>query len=145
MFCEKINKINIFNKIAQNKIMKSKKIKNIILGIVSGVFIGFINGFFGGGGGMIVVPLLTFIFALPDKQAHATAILIILPMSIASSIVYITQNTINLTQLLEISAGFVVGGIIGALLLNKLNNKILRTAFSVLMVGAGVYTLIKSV
>ena len=111
--------------------------KKVLIGIIGGLFVGFLSGFFGGGGGMIVVPLLTFALGLSEKESHATAILTILPISIASSIVYIASGNINFLQLLYASIGFVAGGIIGAVLLKKLNNKILRIIFALIMIIAG--------
>lgn len=110
----------------------------ILIAIVGGIFIGFLNGFFGGGGGMIVVPLLVFLLKLTEKEAHATAIFIILPMCVASSIIYMLQQNVDYIQLMWSVIGFIVGGIIGALLLKKINNKILRIIFSAIMVLAGV-------
>lgn len=49
--------------LANNNCMK--KVKNLHI-ILFGTLIGIINGFFGGGGGMIVVPLLTKLFKLPQ-------------------------------------------------------------------------------
>ena len=116
---------------------QKNKTKDIIVGIVGGIFVGFLSGFFGGGGGMIVVPLLTFALGLQDKQAHATAIFTILPISIASSVVYIVKGNIDYLWLLYASIGFVVGGICGAFLLNKLSNKVLRIVFAIIMILAG--------
>lgn len=111
--------------------------KNIVIGSIGGIFVGFLSGLFGGGGGMIVVPLLVFALGLTEKSAHATAILTILPISIASSVVYIVSGTVNYLQLLYATIGFVVGGILGALLLKKLNNKVLRIIFAIIMIIAG--------
>ncbi|MBE5746187.1 MAG: sulfite exporter TauE/SafE family protein [Clostridiales bacterium] len=116
---------------------KSKKFK-IIISLLGGVFVGFLNGFFGGGGGMVVVPLLIFLLGLKEKQAHATAIFCILPLSITSSIIYITQANLNLNNLLFVSIGVIVGGIIGSLILKKINNKVLRVIFALIMIIAGV-------
>ena len=63
-----------------------KKVKKIYI-VLFGALIGVINGFFGGGGGMVVVPLLTKMFGLEQKKAQATALFIILPISLVSSIV----------------------------------------------------------
>ena len=118
---------------------KSKKMKlKIIYSIIGGILIGFINGFFGGGGGMIVVPLLIFLLGLEEKEAHATAIFIILPLSITSSIIYITKNSLDYINLLTCGLGVILGGVLGALLLNKMNNKALRIIFSVIMIIAGI-------
>ena len=87
---------------------------------------------------MVVVPLLIFLLNLPEKKAHASAIFVILPLCVVSSIVYIIKGSIDWLQLLYSTIGFVVGGVIGALLLKKLDNKVLRIIFAIIMVGAGV-------
>ena len=68
--------------------MVMQKNKNIFLSVILGLIIGFINGFFGGGGGMVVVPLLTKHYKLEQKEAQATAIAVMLPICIASAIIY---------------------------------------------------------
>ena len=50
--------------------------------------VGAVSGFFGGGGGMLCVPLLEY-SGLDVKRAHATALVVILPICIVSSVVYI--------------------------------------------------------
>ena len=131
--------IYIFIFFANSIIMDNLSNKRIIItGLIGGLVVGFLNGFFGGGGGMIVVPLLMFLLYLPEKQAHATAIFVILPLCIISSLVYILKGSMNWTQLGFSSIGFVVGGAVGALILKKINNKVLRIIFSVVMVAAGI-------
>lgn len=117
-----------------------KKIKKIEI-LVLGTIIGLINGFFGGGGGMIVVPLLTNKFGFSQKEAQATAIFVILPISIASSIIYITKNSIDFAVGWSVILGVVIGGVLGALLLKKLNNLIVKSIFTVLMLVGGLFML----
>ena len=106
-----------------------------------GALIGVINGFFGGGGGMVVVPLLTHLFGMEQKKAQATALFVILPISIASSIIYITRNSISFAVGWSVILGVVIGGGIGALLLKKLNNLIVKTIFTILMLVGGLFLL----
>ncbi len=116
--------------------LKSGKSKFFVC-LACGVVVGFVNGFFGGGGGMIVVPLLIFLLGLEEKKAHATAIFVILPLSITSSIIYITKGNFEFLNLLWVSVGVLVGGIIGSVLLKKINNKALRIIFAIVMIVAG--------
>lgn len=118
--------------------MKKLKKWNIML---FGGLIGLINGFFGGGGGMVVVPLLTEKFNMTQKQAQATAIFVILPISIASSIIYITKNSIDFKVGWSVILGVIIGGGLGAILLKKLNNLIVKTIFTALMLVGGVFLL----
>ena len=110
--------------------------------LIIGLFIGFINGFWGGGGGMICVPTLTMLLKMPDKKAHATTILIMLPLSIASFVVYMLKGTIEWQTAAFVSGGFVVGGIAGALILKKINNVFLRIIFSLVIIAGAIKMLI---
>ncbi len=119
--------------------MKHKRIcdKKTFFGLLCGLLIGGINGFFGGGGGMICVPFL-LLLGLSNKKAHATAILIMLPISIASGIVYYSHGFIDFWITLWVSVGSIVGSILGALILKKVSNKALSYIFPFVMIAAGV-------
>lgn len=119
------------------KINKSNAVKKVIT-VVFGLVVGFINGIFGGGGGMIVVPVLTLFLKKPVKVAHATAILIILPITLVSAIVYFFNGDVVLFRTLAVTIGTVVGGVLGALLMSKINSKTVGVIFSALMLIAGV-------
>ncbi len=123
----------------KNKTSSAKKEKNYQLyAIVAGSLAGFFNGLFGGGGGMIVVPMLIHLLNCPPKKAHATAILIILPLSIVSGLFYLAFGTLNVSVALPTGIGVILGGIAGALLLSKLSNRWVLIIFSVVMAIAGV-------
>ena len=118
--------------------MKKKDKKKFWITLGTGMLIGFINGFFGGGGGMVAVPLLEKSLKLDNKKSHATALAIILPLSIVSSIVYAIETTIDWKNLLFVTIGVVAGGVIGAFLLKKLNGKVVRIIFVIIMLSAGI-------
>ncbi len=117
-----------------NKVSK----KDIILSIIFGLVVGIINGFFGGGGGMIIIPLLILILKFSTKTAHATAIAIMLPITVVSLIVALVVNGIDIVQSIPIVLGVFVGGIIGSYLLNKLKAQWVTIIFSIIMLAAGV-------
>lgn len=106
--------------------------------IGGGLLIGCVNGFFGGGGGMLCVPLLEKVLGEETKKAHATAILIILPISIASAIAYIVGGYFSLGGTLASSGGVIAGGVAGALLLKKLPPFAVGVTFALLMIGVGI-------
>ena len=118
-----------------------KKIKKWQI-ILFGALIGIINGFFGGGGGMVVVPLLNKMFGLEQNKAQATALFVILPISLVSTIVYLCYNSINFASGWPVVLGIIGGGVIGSTLLNKLNNKIVRSIFVCFMLLGGLGMLI---
>ena len=67
--------------------MQAIQQKNIQRMVCGGV-VGAANSVFGGGGGMVAVPLLGRT-GLTEKQAHATAILLILAVSALSFFLYV--------------------------------------------------------
>ncbi len=99
-----------------------------------GLFAGIISGLFAAGGGMIVVPALIHIFKLEDAKARATSILAILPMVITSGIFYYKNNFVDWNIGIKCAAGGIVGGFIGAKLLKKLSQKVLRILFIIFLV-----------
>lgn len=101
------------------------------------VAVGWVSGFFGGGGGMLAVPLLQF-GGLDAKRAHATALLVILPICVISAAIYIKNGYYQTQAVLCACLGVVLGGIAGAALLNKLNATAIGMIFSLLMIAIGI-------
>lgn len=129
----------MFAHCAHNNVMElltSKRKNRPLLSAIFGVAVGAANGLFGGGGGMIAVPAMT-LTGVPSKKAHATAIAIILPLSLISGAVYLAKGAADPSVILPSCAGVVVGGIVGALLLKKINSRGLSLLFYALMIAAG--------
>lgn len=129
----------MFAHCAHNNVMElltSKRKNRPLLSAIFGVAVGAANGLFGGGGGMIAVPALT-LTGVPSKKAHATAIAIILPLSLISGAVYLSKGAAEPSVILPSCAGVFVGGIVGALLLKKINSRGLSLLFYALMIAAG--------
>lgn len=117
------------------------KKKRGILDVIWGGIIGFVNGFLGSGGGMLVVPVLKKLKKYSDKEAHATAIAVILPLSVVSAVVYSFNFNLDFVTIAVLSASVTVGGVIGSFCLKKFSNKVIRFIFAVLMLVAGVMLL----
>lgn len=101
------------------------------------LFIGAINGLFGAGGGMLAVPCLTYVWGLDEKSAHATAIAVILPLCLVSSVVYALKGNYEPSVILPTVIGVTIGGIVGALLLKKMSANAVSFLFYALMTFAG--------
>lgn len=107
------------------------------LAVFFGLVVGAVNGLFGAGGGMLVVPILSYLYGLSAKKSHATAIMIILPLCAVSAVVYALKGSYDYSIFPATIVGVVAGGIAGALLLKKANNVALRYVFYFLMLLAG--------
>lgn len=128
------------NEVTSKNEQKNQKLppkKKIIL-MICGALIGFVNGFFGGGGGMICVPLLEKVLHLPNKYSHATAIVIILPISFVSAVIYCLSGNLQTIPFSTVGSGVLVGGIVGSFLLKFLPEKIVRIIFVLVMFAGGI-------
>lgn len=106
--------------------------------ILSGSVIGLLNGFFGGGGGMVCVPILEKVLKLPNKHAHATAIAVIFPLSLISAFIYVFNGYIQNLPLIVVGVGVVLGGILGSFCLKWLPPKAVRVIFALIMLAGGI-------
>ena len=79
---------------------------------LSGALAGLVNGLFGGGGGMVMVPLLTAWCGLEQKRALATCVAVILPFCVLSAAIYVLRTDFDWLLALPYLIG---GGIGGAL------------------------------
>lgn len=104
---------------------------------VAGGAAGLANGFFGGGGGMILVPLLTRWCGLDQRQAFATSIAVILPLCALSSAIYWLRGGLDFMLALPYLAGGLLGGFLGGRMFKKLNMVWLRRAFALLILYGG--------
>jgi uncharacterized membrane protein YfcA len=100
--------------------------------IVYGALIGLLNGFFGSGGGILAVTLLQK-QGLPSRQAHATSIAIILPLSLVSLAVYYLNGNLELLQGLPFFLPALLGSACGAWGLQKIPVPLLKLLFSLLI------------
>ena len=112
--------------------------KNIAGGIITGAAVGAANGIFGGGGGMIAVPLLSGMMGLGGRSAHATAILVIAPVCLASAVVYVVSGYASLPVIIPSVIGMTAGGVLGAKLLGGLPLSVVRLIFVAVMLAAGI-------
>ena len=115
------------------------KIKgNFVKQVTAGVLTGAVNGIFGGGGGMVAVPLLSGMLGYENKEAHATAIFVIAPVCAASAVIYIINGYAVLDVIIPAAIGTVAGGFLGAYSLSKFSSSAVNYVFLAIMFIAGV-------
>ena len=110
--------------------------------LLAGLAAGFVNGFFGAGGGMVLVPLLIFLVGLPDKLAFSSAISIILPLCVVSLVIYGRHDMLPLSDALPYLLGGAGGGVLAGLWFQKVPAKWLHLALGALILLGGVRLLI---
>lgn len=110
----------------------------IALTVVLAVLVGVSLGLLGGGGSILLVPLLTYVAGLPAKEAIAVSLLVVGVTSAVASISHARAGRVQWrTGLLFGSAG-VVGAYAGGLVSHLIPGTVLLIAFAVVMVAAAV-------
>lgn len=113
-----------------------KKRYFILLG--AGFCAGLINGLFGAGGGLVLVPFLRHVLKLEQKKAQATTIAVILALSLVSLTIYASHYAGLAASSLPYLIGGALGAPAGALLLKRLPNKLLRQLFALFLLYSGI-------
>ncbi len=106
-----------------------------------GALAGVANGFFGAGGGMVLVPLFTRWVKMEDKTAFATSLAVILPLSVVSVIIYLIKGSVDFGSALPYLIGGLVGGAAGGKIFRRVSARFLHIAFALLIIYGGVRSL----
>ena len=112
---------------------KSKILKYAIVGSVVGV----LNGLFGSGGGTVKF------CSGSCGNMNATAIAIILPLTLISAGLYIYKGFFDFTLSWQTSLGGVAGGLIGAYLLKRIPSRWLKKIFGIFIMISAVRMVMK--
>ncbi|MBU0634744.1 MAG: TSUP family transporter [Candidatus Omnitrophica bacterium] len=102
--------------------------------IVVGVLAGVLGGFFGIGGAIVIVPVLVLMFDFTQHQAQGTTLAALVPpIGLLAAWRYYTQGNVNIHVAAFIALGFFLGGYLGALLVGKVPDIVLKKMFGVLL------------
>lgn len=109
---------------------------------VCGSLAGLANGLLGAGGGMLLLPLLRLLHLAEDRELFATALAIMLPISLTSFSVFLLLGTADPLQALPYCIGGFAGGLLGGLLYKKIPTLWLHRAMGLLILWGGVKLLL---
>ncbi len=117
--------------------LKVKNGKKRIWSAVIGVFAGVLNGLFGAGGGVVLVPCLKLL-GIETKKSHATSVAVIFVLSIVSCVMYLKSGNIDWALALKYIPVGLLGAVCGGMLLNKIKGVWLTRIFGILIIISGV-------
>ncbi|HLG20166.1 MAG TPA: TSUP family transporter [Bdellovibrionota bacterium] len=107
----------------------------LAVGFLGGIF----AGFFGVGGGIVLVPILVWLFGMSQHQAQGISLAaLLLPVGALGFWTYYRANPFPLTPALMIAIGLFLGGYFGGSFAQILPDRPLRIAFGILTVAAGI-------
>ncbi|MBA3348245.1 MAG: sulfite exporter TauE/SafE family protein [Actinobacteria bacterium] len=110
----------------------------VIIGLVAGVF----SALFGVGGGIVTVPLLIALAAVPARCATGTSLAAIGITALAGTIFYASEGELHVGYALLVGLPAVVGVLIGTALQQRLPIRALSLGFAALLAGLGLWLLL---
>ena len=104
---------------------------------------GGLNGFLGTGGGIIFVLGLSLLTKNKRKDNYVTTLIAIIPISVVGSFAYFSHGSVDFTLLKSAYLPAILGGALGAYLVERLDVKWLNLLFSGLVIYSGVMMLVR--
>ncbi len=105
---------------------------------LAGGLAGLANGLFGGGGGSVLVPVLTGCCKLDQRRAFATSVAVILPLCALSVVIYFLRGGLDFMAALPYLIGGALGGWAGGRWFKGMKMLWLKRAFGLLLIYGGV-------
>lgn len=105
---------------------------------LAAVLAGTLNGLFGGGGGMALLPLLSRESNLQGRVLFANSVAIMLPISMASLAASLLSAPLPLRESVPYLAGGALGAVLGGLFFDRVSTVWLRRLFALFLIYAGI-------
>jgi uncharacterized protein len=100
-----------------------------------GVCGGLLSGLLGVGGGVVMVPLLVLWASYGQRDAHAISLGAIIPISIAGIATYGIAGEVRWWDALALAAGSIVGAQVGAGILTRIDERLLKVIFGAFLIA----------
>jgi uncharacterized membrane protein YfcA len=104
------------------------------IGLAGGLF----SGLLGVGGGVVMVPLLVLWAGYGQRDAHAISLGAIIPISAAGVITFGAAGEIQVWEALALAAGSIAGAQVGATMLSRIDEQLLKLVFGSFMLVVAV-------
>jgi uncharacterized membrane protein YfcA len=112
---------------------------------LNGILVGLASGFFGIGGGFLIMPSLMFTSGLSVTEAIATSLIPVSAFGFTTATMYGIENNINWFISLFFVIGGIAGGFIGTKVMNKIPKKTLMKIFAIVLVIVAFYIITSTV
>jgi uncharacterized membrane protein YfcA len=110
---------------------------------VLAIFVGFLSGFVGVGGGIIIIPVLVFFLRVPMKKAVGTSLSIIAINSLIGFSGNMGTMSVDWRFLLSVSAACIVGILAGNAISTQISANKLKPVFGWFTLIVGIFVIVK--
>lgn len=113
--------------------------------LIAGLGVGFMTGFFGVGGGFVIVPVLVLLFNLSMPVAAATSLLIIAINSVASLVARAGTAHFHWSIIVPFTIAAMAASLGGKMIAGKLPEKMLTRIFAGMLIVIGLLVAIQNI
>ena len=125
----------IINKTGKITETKNYNLKCLTIGMLAGIN----AGFFGVGGGAVIVPLICFWLKFSTKRAIATSMGVLLPpIGLPGVLVFLNEGNLRIMPALYVAAGLMLGAILGARITLRLPANIIKFSYGLILIIIGI-------
>ncbi len=126
----------------REKVAPASLFRKAVLSVFIGCIAGFVSGFFGIGGGVILVPLFVIVRDIPLRRAIPTSLATMAIYAIPGALTHYFLGNVHLELLAFVLLGSVVGAYVSAKKTMKLEEKSLKEMFVTLLVFLGLILIV---
>lgn len=108
-----------------------------------GLFAGFLSGLIGIGGGIVIVPVLVYFFAMNQKTAQGTTLfMFLLPIGILGVYNYHKAGHVDFKTAAIMATTFVIGSYLGSKTAISIDTRVVKQIFAVSIILIGIKMLL---
>ena len=108
--------------------------------LIAGLAGGVLSGLFGIGGGTVLIPIFSLLLAFDQHKAQGTSLVALIPPTgLLAVIAYAKSGYVSWLTGILLIPGLFVGGIIGAKIAKRMEPRLMRQVFAVLMFALGAW------
>ena len=131
--------------------LRPRAASDVLWLLLLGAGAGFLNGLLGAAGGVLLIFFLgrhhtshSNDFFLSPRDVYATALCVILPLSLLSALRYAAAGTLSVQDFIPLALPSLIGGLFGAYLLDRLPLFWVRRLFGGLLLCSGIVMLVRT-
>ena len=113
--------------------------------LIAGLGVGFMTGFFGVGGGFVIVPVLVLLFNLPMPVAAATSLLIIAINSAASLVARAGTGHFHWSIIVPFTIAAMAASLGGKMIAGNLPDRVLTRIFAAMLIAIGLFVAVQNI
>ena len=104
-----------------------------------GLFAGFLSGLIGIGGGIVIVPVLVYFFAMSQKTAQGTTLfMFLLPIGVLGVYNYHKAGHVDFKTAAIMATTFVIGSYLGSKTAINIDTRVVKQIFAVSIILIGI-------